>query len=176
MKSMWPPLATIFFMTYFHRAWGGGAWPLGPLDPLLKTHRFHDLGWIRGYIQKQLVLPVKYQLYCAVPFFPSTVSDKKQSLHSSNVLVAQERFNDTGKELRQFLAETAQLDMKKVDFEKIRTILRKGIRAFAQLREQWAKMVQFFKMTSNIIEVCLDESVKKLTEQMEKTSTRKQEG
>ena len=26
MKSMWPPLAAIFFMTYFYRAWGG-AWP-----------------------------------------------------------------------------------------------------------------------------------------------------
>ena len=35
MKSMRPPLAAIFFMTYFHRA-GGGHGPLAPpLDPLL---------------------------------------------------------------------------------------------------------------------------------------------
>ena len=29
-KSMWPPLAPIFFMTYFHRAGGGGAWSPRP--------------------------------------------------------------------------------------------------------------------------------------------------
>ena len=35
MKSMRPPSAAIFFMTYFHRARGGHG-PLGPpLDPLL---------------------------------------------------------------------------------------------------------------------------------------------
>ena len=28
MKSMWPPLEAIFFMTYFHRV--GGAWPPCP--------------------------------------------------------------------------------------------------------------------------------------------------
>ena len=39
MKSMRPPLATIFFMTNFYRA--GGAWPPRPPppDPLLKTER-----------------------------------------------------------------------------------------------------------------------------------------
>ena len=37
MKSMGPPLAAIFFMTYFYRA--GGAWPpRHPLDPLLNEH------------------------------------------------------------------------------------------------------------------------------------------
>ena len=34
MKSMRPPLAAIFFMTYFHRA-GGAMAPSAPLDPLL---------------------------------------------------------------------------------------------------------------------------------------------
>ena len=29
MKSMWPLLAAIFFMTSLYRAGGGGAWPLG---------------------------------------------------------------------------------------------------------------------------------------------------
>ena len=29
-KSMWSPLVAIFFMTYFHRAGGGGHGPLGP--------------------------------------------------------------------------------------------------------------------------------------------------
>ena len=36
MKSMWPPLAAIFFMTYLYRAGGGGMAPsVPPLDPLL---------------------------------------------------------------------------------------------------------------------------------------------
>ena len=32
MKSMWPPSAAIFFMTYFYRARGGHG-PLGPPPP-----------------------------------------------------------------------------------------------------------------------------------------------
>ena len=35
MKSMRPPSAAIFFMTYFHRARGGAMAPSVPLDPLL---------------------------------------------------------------------------------------------------------------------------------------------
>ena len=31
MNSMRPPSAAIFFMTYFHMAWGGGHGLLGPL-------------------------------------------------------------------------------------------------------------------------------------------------
>ena len=30
MKSMWPPLAAIFFMTHFYRAGGGGMAPSAP--------------------------------------------------------------------------------------------------------------------------------------------------
>ena len=38
MKSMWLPLAAIFFMTYLYRAGGGGHGLLGtPLDPLLNV-------------------------------------------------------------------------------------------------------------------------------------------
>ena len=32
MKSMWPPDAAIFFMTYFYRA-GGGTWSPRPSPP-----------------------------------------------------------------------------------------------------------------------------------------------
>ena len=78
-----------------------------------------------------------------------------------------ERLKETNQELRQFMAETAELDMKKVDFEKIRETLKRGIVAFAELRDQWSKMVQFFQMTTNIIDVCLNKTVKKLTEQVE---------
>ena len=84
--------------------------------------------------------------------------------------------NKKSEELRQFVAESMQLDMKKVDFEKIREILRTGIMKFTELREQWSKMVQFFEMTSNIIDVCLNKSVKKLTEQIEVSHEMQQQG
>ena len=43
MKSMWPPLVAIFFMTYFYRTGGGMAplTPLAPLDPQLDLHIPH---------------------------------------------------------------------------------------------------------------------------------------
>ena len=37
MKSMWPPLAAIFFMTYLYRAGGTMAPSAPPLDPLLAS-------------------------------------------------------------------------------------------------------------------------------------------
>ena len=52
MKSMWPPLAAIFFMTYFYRA-GGGHGPLGPppVDPLLCQEKANSssvaLKWVK---------------------------------------------------------------------------------------------------------------------------------
>ena len=39
MKSMWPPLAAIFLMTYFYRAWGAMPPSAPPLDPLLLLQR-----------------------------------------------------------------------------------------------------------------------------------------
>ena len=87
-----------------------------------------------------------------------------------------ERLQDTSKELRRFMAETAELDMKKVDFEKIKKILKEGIARFAELRKQWSQIIQFFQMTSNIIDVCLNKSVKKLTEKVEAVANRSLNG
>ena len=63
------------------------------------------------------------------------------------------------------MGKTAELDIKKIDFEKIINILK-------ELRVQWSKLVQFFQMTSNFINVCLNKYVKKLTEQMEVAADR----
>ena len=43
MKSMWPPLAAIFFMTNFYRA-GGTPWPLDPLLTAVQqsTYELHS--------------------------------------------------------------------------------------------------------------------------------------
>ena len=48
MKSMRPPLAVIFFMTYFHRPGGGGIAPR-PLDPLLVFSFYFEI-----YIERNL--------------------------------------------------------------------------------------------------------------------------
>lgn len=63
------------------------------------------------------------------------------------------------KEVTNLLAEMKQLDLKKIDMEKIRKTLVKGIKALGDLREQWGKMVKFFQMLSNIIKCCLNTSL-----------------
>ena len=80
---------------------------------------------------------------------------------------------ETRKELREFRAKTTKLQTEKVDFEAIKEILKEGIRTFAKLRDQWSKLVQFFQMTSNIIDVCLNKSVKKLVDEVEVSAERR---
>ena len=46
-----------------------------------------------------------------------------------------------------------------INFEQTLEVLEKGIMAFETLRQKWAKLVQFFQMTSNLIEMCSKESV-----------------
>ena len=82
------------------------------------------------------------------------------------------RAQETRKELREFRAKTTKLQTKKVDFDAIKEILKEGILTFAKLRDQWAKLVQFFQMTSNIIDVCLNKSVKKLVDEVEVSAKR----
>ena len=48
-----------------------------------------------------------------------------------------------------------------------KTTLNNIVRSVAELREQWSKLNQFFQITSNIIDLCLNRTVKKLTEQIE---------
>ena len=61
------------------------------------------------------------------------------------------------------------LEKKEINFEAIKDVLRQGILAFSNLKEKWSKLVQFFQMTSNIIEVCLNKSVKKMIDQVHET-------
>ena len=88
------------------------------------------------------------------------------------MFVACDRVKDTRKEMRDFMAETETLDMKNIEFKDIKEILKKGISHFAELRKQWAKMARFFQMTSNIIDVVLNNSVQKLAEQVEVSQSR----
>ena len=64
------------------------------------------------------------------------------------------------KEVTNLLAEMKELDLKKIDMEKIRQTLVRGIHALGELREQWGKLVEFFQMLSNLVKCCLDTSLK----------------
>ncbi len=44
--------------------------------------------------------------------------------------------------------------------EQIKQTLVEGMKALAELREQWGKMVEFFQMLSNIVKCCLNTSLK----------------
>ena len=44
--------------------------------------------------------------------------------------------------------------------------------AFAELRKQFATLVQFFQKTRNIIDVCLNKSVNKLVDEVEVSAER----
>ena len=63
---------------------------------------------------------------------------------------------------KQFMAVAATLEKKQYDLEKIREILEDAIRVIAELRVEWSKLVKVFQQTSNIIDVCLKKSVKKI--------------
>lgn len=71
---------------------------------------------------------------------------------------------ESNDELGKVLADIAKYDMQKIDFEKIRETLIKGIKALANLREQWGKLVRFFQMISNLIKCSMDTSLKDFVE------------
>ena len=89
--------------------------------------------------------------------FQAKLDTSKELLKNS-----QERYDTASKNLQEsndevgkVLADLAKYDMQKIDFEKIRETLIKGIKALAKLRKQWGKMVRFFQMISNLIKLSL---------------------
>ena len=70
------------------------------------------------------------------------------------------------------MAEAAGLEKKQYDLEKIREILEDAICVFGELRVEWSKLVQVYQQTNNIIDVCLNKSVKKITEQVDVSTER----
>jgi uncharacterized protein YceH (UPF0502 family) len=64
------------------------------------------------------------------------------------------------REMTKLLTEMTGLDLKKIDMEQIKQTLVKGVKALAELREQWGKLVEFFQMLSNIVKCCLNTSLK----------------
>ena len=73
---------------------------------------------------------------------------------------ASDRLKESSQKLGEILADIAKFDIQKIDFEKIKETLIKGIKALGEVREQWGKLVLFFQMMSNLIECCLNTSLK----------------
>ena len=75
MKSMWPPLAAIFYMTYSHRAGGGGG--MAPHPP-----------WFRYCLPKWLQLRKKNVYKNFVIEFAKFLKNNQGKSNESFVLVA----------------------------------------------------------------------------------------
>ena len=82
------------------------------------------------------------------------------------------RYDQTCKDLKQsneelskVLQSLAELSPEKIaNFGQIRETLQQGIKALASVREQWQKLVEFFQLITNIIKVCLKESLSSFVE------------
>ena len=68
---------------------------------------------------------------------------------------------------KEFLVRSAKLGKKQYDFEKIGWILESAISVIAKLRVEWSKLDQVFQQAINVIDICLNKSVKKLAEQVD---------
>ena len=77
---------------------------------------------------------------------------------------ASKSLKESNDELGNVLADLAKFNMQKINFEKIRETLIKGIKALAKLREQWGKMVRFFQMISNLIKCSMSTSLTEFVE------------
>ena len=96
MKSMRPPLAAIFFMTYFHRARGGH----GPLSTpwirywwpksILSFSDFLNQGKGKNYWKDQEIMfeRAKWEPYCGCQNFPSPTKQLVPSLRISSWVVS----------------------------------------------------------------------------------------
>ncbi len=87
---------------------------------------------------------------------------------------AQERYDEANKQLGESekalsktLAELAELKLEKISTEEIREILRKGIKALADVKEQWSKLVELFSMISNLIKVTVHSNITTFKETVE---------
>ena len=61
--------------------------------------------------------------------------------------------------LQKVLEDLGKFSTKVADFREIRETLTKGMKALASVREQWQKLVEFFQFITNIIKVCMKESL-----------------
>ena len=87
-----------------------------------------------------------------------------------------QKFEEQFEKLRELIAKTEELDMKKMDFEQRIDLLKTTIHLYSEIKNHWSKMVQFLLKLTNIIDVCLTSPVTKLADVMESSSERSLNG
>ncbi|XP_013401464.1 uncharacterized protein LOC106167278 [Lingula anatina] len=83
---------------------------------------------------------------------------------------AEERHEKMAKDMKEkneaamnLMQEMSKQDVRRLDLETIRSVLFRGMKALASIRDQWAKLVEFFKMMSHIMECALTVSLEEFT-------------
>ena len=75
----------------------------------------------------------------------------------------QQQQRENEEKLDKTLSDLRQVDLNKVDFQKIQETLRDGIVALSQLKEQWGNLVLMFSKMTNILEVSLKIQTERLS-------------
>ncbi|XP_063445022.1 uncharacterized protein LOC134725275 [Mytilus trossulus] len=77
---------------------------------------------------------------------------------------ADKQLEEANERLCEALKTMKTLNLEEIDFDTVRKTLQQGIRALAQVRAQWGKLVIFFEEISNIIKCCMNTSLKKFVQ------------
>lgn len=92
--------------------------------------------------------------------FAKAVLEDTQKRHD----LAEHQVESTDRVITEAMRKMQKLNIEEVDFETIKTALKEGIYALAEVRAQWGNLVMFFREISNVISTCMNTSLKKFTQ------------
>ncbi|XP_072120796.1 uncharacterized protein [Mobula birostris] len=78
-----------------------------------------------------------------------------------------EGLKQSNRELDEVVERMRRCQVAEVDFGTTLKMLAQGLEALSRVREQWTKMIRFFEMVSNLIQVCLGKSLQMFAAQSE---------
>lgn len=79
----------------------------------------------------------------------------------------QKDIKDANARITRTMVKLTELDIKNIDFKKIRETLIEGIKVIAELRNRWTEITRFFRIISNIVKVGLHIEIKQFIEAVE---------
>ncbi|KAL2102285.1 hypothetical protein ACEWY4_001453 [Coilia grayii] len=89
---------------------------------------------------------------------------------------AMDRLEKTKQEMTDILTVLASCDVQQIDFKTTLEFLGLGLKALANVKEQWEKMVHFFQVVTNIIEVAMNSATNTFAEQVKSAAKYHQAG
>ncbi|XP_077180646.1 uncharacterized protein LOC143831497 [Paroedura picta] len=75
-----------------------------------------------------------------------------------------ENFKKQNKEMTEILCQMEQCKVKEIDFQTALNMLKEGLKAMGEVKEQWEKMIRFFEMITSIIDSCLSKKINDFVE------------